>query len=117
MAGVQKNQKGFEATSAGWGEASRLTIPGTFGAGRAATPHAFPQSSKNFFASVQCGLGNRAGESATIFKLAMIGIAENPTKGKRNAHAKPRKIPTRPGCNKKCAGQKLEHISPVDFHD
>jgi hypothetical protein len=36
---------------------------------------------------------------------------------KRNALAKPRKIPARPGCNKKCAGQKLEDISPVDFHD
>jgi hypothetical protein len=36
---------------------------------------------------------------------------------KRNAYAKPRKIPARPGRNKKCAGQKLEDISPVDFHD
>src|SRR5713226_4150038 len=36
-------------------------------ADRVAVPHAFPQNSENFFTCVQCGLGNRAGESATNF--------------------------------------------------
>jgi hypothetical protein len=44
---------------------------------RAATSREFPQNSENFFTCVQCGLGNRAGESRDELRGSFLPLKSN----------------------------------------